>query len=77
MDCEHEYTICNSLIQTNEQDKYTCELCTGSKQTERVVSRSNQILRPIDIEDNVTIPISSFDRGRDDPRNIIMYRNTF
>jgi hypothetical protein len=34
-------------------------------------------LRPIDIEDNVTIPISSFDRGRDDPRNIIMYRNTF
>ena len=28
MKCEHEYTICNSLFQTNEQDEYTCELCT-------------------------------------------------
>ena len=26
MDCEHESTICNSLFQTNEEDKYTCEL---------------------------------------------------
>jgi hypothetical protein len=26
MYCEHECTICNSLFQTNEQDKYTCEL---------------------------------------------------
>jgi uncharacterized Fe-S radical SAM superfamily protein PflX len=64
IDCEHECTIWNSLFQTNEQDKYTCEFCTRSnqiqrkrmasgnclsKQAERVVSRSNQILRPIDI----------------------------
>ena len=64
IDCEHECTIWNSLVQTNEQDKYTCEFCTRSnqiqrkrmasgnclsKQAERVVSRSNQILRPIDI----------------------------
>jgi len=63
MDCEHESTICNSLFQTNEQDKYTCELCTRSnqnqreliasgnslsKQAERMVYRSNYILRPID-----------------------------
>jgi hypothetical protein len=26
MDCEHECTICNSLFQTNEEDKYTCKL---------------------------------------------------
>ena len=36
-----------------------------------MVSRSNQILRPIDIGDNVTIPIPSVDRGRGDPRNIL------
>ena len=35
-----------------------------------MVSRSNQILRPIDIGDNVTIPIPSVDKGRGDPRNI-------
>lgn len=32
MDCKHECTICNSLFQTNEQDKYTCELLTRSNQ---------------------------------------------
>jgi hypothetical protein len=26
MDCEHECTICNSLFQTNEEDKYICKL---------------------------------------------------
>jgi hypothetical protein len=34
-----------------------------------MVSRSKQILRPIDI--GVTIPIPSVDRGRGDPRNIL------
>ena len=86
MDCEHECTICNSLFQTNEQNKYTCELCTKSnqnqrermasgnnlsKQAERMVSRSNQILRSIDIGDNVAIPIPSVDRGHGYPRNIL------
>ena len=86
MDCEHDCTICNSKFQTNEQDKYTCELCARSnqiqrerrasgnnlsKQVERMVSRSNQILRTIDIGDNVTIPIQSVDRGSGDPRNIL------
>jgi hypothetical protein len=62
MDCEHECIICNSLFQTNEQDKYTCELCTKSnqiqreriasgnnlsKQAERMISRSIKILPPI------------------------------
>jgi hypothetical protein len=32
MDCEHACTIYNSLFQTNEQDKYTFELCTRSNQ---------------------------------------------
>ena len=43
-----------------------------SKQTDRMVSRSNQILRPIDIEDNVTILIiPNADKGRGDSRNIL------
>ena len=32
VDCEHEGTICNSLFQTNEGGKYTCELLTRSNQ---------------------------------------------
>jgi hypothetical protein len=36
-----------------------------------MVSSSNQMLRPIDIEDNVTIPIPNVDKGRGDPRNIL------
>jgi hypothetical protein len=86
MDCEHECTICNSLFQTNKQDKYTCERCTKSnhiqrewiasgnslsKQAERMISRSNQILRPIDIGDNVTILIPHVNSGRGDPRDIL------
>ena len=43
MYCEHESTIYNSLFQTNEQDKYTCELCTNSNQIqrERIASGNN------------------------------------
>ena len=40
-------------------------------QAERMVSRSNKILRPIDIGDNVTIPLPSVDRGHGDLRNIL------
>ena len=84
--CEHECTLCNSLFQTNELDKYTCELCAKSnriqreriasgnnlsKQADRMVSRCNQILRSNDIGDNVAIPIPSVDRGHGDTRNII------
>jgi hypothetical protein len=36
-----------------------------------MISRSNQILRPIDIGDNVTIPIPSVDKGGGDRRNIL------
>ena len=79
LNCELESTICNSLFQTNEQDKYSCELCTRSnqiqreriasgnhlsKQAERMVPRCNKILRPLEIGDNVTIPIPSVDRGQ-------------
>ena len=32
IDCEHECTIYPSLFQRNEDDKYTCELLTRSKQ---------------------------------------------
>jgi hypothetical protein len=35
MYCEHECTVCNSLFQTNEQDKYTCELCAKSNRIQR------------------------------------------
>ena len=42
-----------------------------------MVSRSNQILRPIDIGDNVTIPIPSVDRGRGNPRNSLCLATHF
>jgi len=32
IDCENECTICNSLFQTSEEDKHTCELLTRSNQ---------------------------------------------
>jgi len=30
MDCDHECTLYNTLFQTNEDDKYTCERLTRS-----------------------------------------------
>ncbi|CAG2242051.1 unnamed protein product [Mytilus edulis] len=42
-----------------------------SKQAEKMVARSNQILRPVQVGDNVTVPIPSVDRGRGDPRNLL------
>ena len=73
MKCEHEYTICNSLFQTNEQDEYTCELCTWSNQIQRewvesAIFKNRQkewypeVIRFYDHRDNVTIPMPSVDR---------------
>ena len=46
---------CLQLIKTDRKD----------------ISRSNQILRPIDIEDNVAIPIPGVNRGSGDLGNIL------
>ena len=40
-------------------------------QAERMVKRSKRIFAPVQVGDNVTIPIPHDDRGRTDPRNII------
>jgi len=61
MDCEHKFTIRNSLFQINEEDKYACGLCTrishiqreqitsgnSLSNRERMVSIRNLILRPM------------------------------
>ena len=39
-------------------------------QAERMVKRSKRIFAPVQVGDNVTIPIPHVDRGRTDPRNI-------
>ncbi|CAG2205572.1 unnamed protein product [Mytilus edulis] len=44
---------------------------TCQKQAEKMVARSNQILRPVQVGDNVTVPIPSVDRGRGDQRNLL------
>ena len=36
-----------------------------------MVSRSVKRLKPIDVGDNVVIPVSEFDRGRGDPANLV------
>ena len=42
-------------------------------QANKMVVRSNRILRPVDIGDSVLVPIPSVDRGRGDPRNLLCY----
>ena len=42
-----------------------------------MISRSNQILRPSDIGDNVTISMPSVDRECGDPRNIVSLETHF
>jgi hypothetical protein len=72
IDCEHK---CHSLFQTNEEDKYTCGLCTRSNpiQREQIASgiQKQSDFVTNDIEDNVTIPIPNVDRGRGHPQNIL------
>ena len=41
------------------------------KQANRMLSRTYQKLRCLNVGDNVLIPVSEFDRGRGDPLNII------
>ena len=92
MDCEHECISCHTVFQTNDQNIDICGLCSRtnqihreriasgnslSKQADRMVSRSNQILRPINVGDNVTVPVPSVDRGRGDPRNILCVVTSF
>ena len=45
-------------------------VCT-EKQTERMLSRSNNILEEVDIGCNVLITIPQVDRGKGNPRNIM------
>ena len=41
------------------------------KQAAKMVVRSNRILRPVCVGDNVLVPIPSVDRGRGDPRSLL------
>ena len=36
-----------------------------------MVARSNQVLQPVTVGNNVTLPVPSVDRGRGDPRNLM------
>jgi hypothetical protein len=36
-----------------------------------MVARSNQVLQPVTVGNNVTLPVPSVDRGREDPRNLM------
>jgi len=41
------------------------------KQADEMVSRSNRILRPVNVGDNVLVPIANVDRGRREFDNFI------
>jgi hypothetical protein len=86
MDCEHECNYVHFSISdkwTRHIHMWTLyKIKSNSERTHttwqqfiktsrRMISRGNQILRPIDIGDNVTISIPSVDRGRGDPRNSV------
>jgi hypothetical protein len=43
------------------------------RQADKMVARSNQVLQPVTVGNNVTVP--SVDRGREDPRNLICVVN--
>ena len=48
------------------------EACAGQlSQAERIVKRSHILCKPGSPGDNVAVPITSVDRGRGDPRNIL------
>ncbi|CAG2239923.1 unnamed protein product [Mytilus edulis] len=83
---ERECNKCSAFFQTDSILQICCDICIRleciqrerhasgsnlSKQAEKMVARSNQILRPVQVGDNVTVPIPSVDRGRGDPRNLL------
>ncbi|CAG2199865.1 unnamed protein product [Mytilus edulis] len=83
---ERECNKCSAFFQTDSILQICCDICVRSeciqrerhasgsnlsKQAEKMVARSNQILRPVQVGDNVTVPIPSVDRGRGDPRNLL------
>lgn len=41
------------------------------QQAKRMLVRSSKILRPLNVGDNVAVPVSEFDRGKVDPPNLI------
>lgn len=77
---------CNAALETCDTASLLCHLCSRASnirrhrhasgqalscQAEKMVVRSNRILRPVSVGDNVLIPIPNVDRGRGDPRNIL------
>ena len=46
--------------------------CKVVKQADEMVSRSNRILRPVNVGDNVLVPIANVDRGRRDSMDLII-----
>ena len=61
--------VSNSLRMIRAQRKRAHE--AQSVQAERMDKRSKRVFGPVEVCDNVTIPIPQVDRGRADPRNII------
>jgi hypothetical protein len=40
------------------------------RQADKMVARSNQVLQPVTVGNNVTLPVPSVDRGRGDPKDL-------
>lgn len=48
----------------------SCKYPKLIKVNQKIIARSNNILRPVKVGDNVTVPFPSSVRGCEDPQNI-------
>ena len=63
------YHLCNRAANSRRQRHGSGDAL--EKQASKMVVRSNRILRPVCVGDNVYVPIPSVDRGHGDHRNLL------
>jgi hypothetical protein len=86
LEFEHECNFCTTVFQSDIENCDLCDVCSRGmlinrethlshenleRQADKMVARSNQVLQPVTVGNNVTLPVPSVDRGREDPRNLM------
>jgi hypothetical protein len=56
------------LLHTSHKSQFSKNL---ERQADKMVARSNQVLQPVTVCNNVTLPVPSVDRGRGDPMHLM------
>jgi hypothetical protein len=86
LEFEHECKSRTTVFQSDTENCDLCDVCSRGmlinrerhlshenleRQADKMVAKSNQVLQPVTVGNNVTLPVPSVDRGRGDSSNMM------